>query len=90
MDNTTIPYPNRPDSALKLSSSDHYRKGKIECLDAMESAVTGLEGMEAVHTANIIKYIWRWKHKGQAMPDLLKAKDYLSRLIELVGENEKR
>lgn len=59
----------------------HYTKGKVECIDAIESAVTGLKGMEAVLTGNIIKYVWRWKHKNSA-EDLRKAKFYLTRLID--------
>ena len=38
----------------------HYQ-GKVECIDAIEAAVEGLEGLEAVCTANVIKYVWRWK-----------------------------
>ena len=34
----------------------HYQ-GKVECIDAIESAVEGLEGIEAVCTANVIKYV---------------------------------
>jgi hypothetical protein len=42
----------------------HYTAGKIECIEAIEAATTGLEGLEAVCTANVIKYVWRWKRKG--------------------------
>ena len=45
----------------------HY-EGKVECIDALESATAGLEGIEAVDTANAIKYLWRWKKKnGKAL-----------------------
>ena len=60
----------------------HYTAGKVECIDAMEAAVTGLGGMEAVLTAQILKYIWRWKRKN-GVEDLRKAEWYLNRLIAM-------
>ena len=64
-----------------VNHPSHYKKGKVECIDAIESAVTGLEGSEAVLTGNIIKYVFRWKWKG-GVEDLKKAKWYLDRLID--------
>ena len=60
----------------------HYTAGKIECIEAIEAATTGLEGLEAVCTANVIKYVWRWKRKN-GLQDLEKAKWYLDRLIQV-------
>lgn len=62
----------------------HYTSGKIECIDALEAATAGLTGIEAVCTANAIKYLWRWKQKGGA-EDLRKARWYLDKLIETEG-----
>jgi hypothetical protein len=59
----------------------HYTNGKVECIDAIESAVTGLDGVEAVLTGHIIRYVWRWKQKG-GVEDLRKAEWYLKRLIQ--------
>lgn len=59
----------------------HYTAGKVECIDALEAATVGLEGLEAVCTANAIKYLWRWKRKG-GVEDLKKGRWYLDRLIE--------
>ena len=42
----------------------HYTAGRVECIDALAAATTGLEGIEAVCTANAIKYLWRWKRKN--------------------------
>ena len=64
-----------------VNHPDHYTAGKIECIDAMESAVTGLSGMDAVLTAQVLKYLWRWKKKN-GLEDLRKAAWYLNRLIE--------
>ena len=60
----------------------HYTQGKIECIDAIEAAVSELSGLDAVCTANIIKYVWRWKHKNGSQ-DLRKAQWYLEKLINL-------
>lgn len=60
----------------------HYTQGKIECIDAIESAVSELSGLDAVCTANVIKYVWRWKHKNGSQ-DLRKAQWYLNKLINL-------
>lgn len=59
----------------------HYTAGQIECIDALESATTGLCGIEAICTANAIKYLWRWKLKN-GVQDLEKAKWYIDKLIE--------
>lgn len=58
----------------------HYNKGSVECIDAIASATSDLQGLEAVCTANIIKYVWRWKMKN-GVEDLKKARWYLDRLI---------
>jgi hypothetical protein len=71
--------------ADNVNRPSHYTAGKVECIDAMEAAVTGLEGMEAVLTAQILKYIWRWRKKN-GVEDLRKAEWYLKRLIAMKGE----
>jgi hypothetical protein len=60
----------------------HYT-GKVECIDAIEVATEHLTGIEAVCTANAIKYLWRWKKKN-GVEDLKKAQWYLNKLIENV------
>lgn len=62
----------------------HYNSGKVECIDALEAATTGLVGIEAVCTANAIKYLWRWKQKN-GVEDLQKAKWYIDRLIGIAA-----
>lgn len=61
----------------------HYG-GKIECIDAMESAVEGLPADEAICAANVIKYVWRYRKKNGAQ-DLAKAEWYLHRLMRNYG-----
>lgn len=57
----------------------HYNAGKVECIDALEAATTGLSGIEAFCAANAIKYLWRWKAKN-GVEDLEKAKWYIDRM----------
>ena len=64
----------------------HYKNGKVECIDALEAATVGKKGIEAVCTANVIKYIWRYEDKN-GLEDILKAKWYLDRLIKFREEN---
>jgi hypothetical protein len=59
----------------------HYTAGGVECIDALEAATHGLRGIDAVCTANAIKYLWRWKMKG-GVEDLRKATWYINRLID--------
>ena len=65
----------------KVNHPAHYTAGKVECIDALESATVNLTGIEAVCTANAIKYLWRWKQKN-GVEDLQKAKWYIERLIK--------
>ena len=60
---------------------NHYRQGKIECIDALEAATTNLMGLDAVCTANAIKYLWRWQEKG-GVEDLKKSIWYINKLID--------
>jgi len=64
----------------KINHPAHYTQGSIECIDALEAATVNLTGIDAVCTANSIKYLWRWKQKG-GVDDLKKAKWYLDKLI---------
>ena len=60
----------------------HYQsEAGIEVIDVMEAFTADLKGAEAVNTCQVIKYILRWKHKGNPLEDLKKCKWYLERLI---------
>lgn len=66
----------------------HYNGGKIECIDAMEAAVSSIKDpVAAMATRQVIKYLWRWPLKG-GVQDLQKARWYLDRLIRRVEQNE--
>lgn len=59
----------------------HYNSGKIECIDAMESAF-GIEWVQHFCVCNAFKYIWRFLHKNGA-EDVDKACWYLNKYKEL-------
>ena len=71
-----------------VNHPSHYTQGAIECIDAIKEATKGLFGIEAVCTANIIKYVWRWKFKN-GIEDLYKAEWYLNRLIKEATKKKK-
>lgn len=64
-----------------VNKPKHYNQGKVEAIDAIESATIGKTGIQAVCTANVIKYLWRCEEKG-GLEDLKKAQWYLNKLIE--------
>lgn len=74
--------------ALKdnVNHPSHYTQGKVECLDALESATIGKSGIEAVCVANVIKYLWRYEEKN-GVEDVKKAKFYLNRLLATLENN---
>ena len=61
----------------------HYKQGGIECIEAIKAALG--EGFPDYLRGNVIKYLWRYKEKG-GVDDLKKARWYLDRLIQEVGE----
>ena len=64
-----------------IEKRDYYNHGKIEAIDAIESACSGLTGYEGFLTGTCLKYMFRWRWKGTALADLKKARYYLDRLI---------
>lgn len=67
---------------------DHYKRGKVECIDALDAATTNKIGIEAVCVANIIKYLWRYETKN-GIEDVKKAQWYLTRLVEELEKDGK-
>lgn len=59
---------------------NHYKQGKVECIDCIESATSSLTGFEGFCTGNAIKYLYRWKQKG-GVTDLLKSQWYINRML---------
>jgi hypothetical protein len=61
----------------------HYTKGGIECLDAIRASMTD-DGFLDFLKGQIIKYVWRYQHKGKPLEDLQKARFYLNRMIDIL------
>ena len=67
---------------------NHYKSGNIECIEAIQESMTTV-AFAGYLKGNCMKYLWRYetKHSDDPLQDLKKAEWYLSRLIELVGED---
>jgi hypothetical protein len=70
-----------------VNQPPHYRAGDVECIEAIEAALG--DGYKYYLQGSIIKYIWRYEHKGNPEQDLRKADWYLERLIDIAAANEK-
>tara|TARA_B110000858_G_scaffold163666_1_gene189369 strand:- start:1758 stop:1991 length:234 start_codon:yes stop_codon:yes gene_type:complete len=64
-----------------INSPSHYRKGGVECIDAIKAALSK-EEFKGYLKAAAIKYIWRENHKESNIQDLKKSVWYLNRLIQ--------
>lgn len=73
----------------EVNHPTHYTQGGVECIDAIAAATINKRGIEAVCTANAIKYLWRFEDKGSAQKDIRKAKWYLEKLLEAVESRER-
>mgnify|MGYP006217402719 FL=1 len=71
-----------------VNHPSHYTAGKVECIDAIESATQGLCGVTSVCVGQVIKYVWRYSRKGTPEKDLAKADFYLQKLRGIIAEQE--
>lgn len=72
-----------------VNHPEHYiSETGLETIDVIEAFTSDLNGIEAVCTANVLKYICRWKHKN-GLEDLKKANWYLEHLIDKLENNQK-
>lgn len=79
-----------PDIVLTdpVSHPEHYQTKKgLETIDVIEAFTEDMSGIEAVCTANIIKYACRWKKKN-GVQDLKKAVWYANHLISILEDKE--
>jgi len=65
--------------ADSVNHPEHYRQGGIECIDAIEAALTP-EEFRGYCKGNVLKYVWRERLKGGGV-SLAKANWYLRRLL---------
>lgn len=64
-----------------INNPQHYNHGSIETIDAIEDWGCGF------HDGNAIKYLARYKHKGNPIADLEKAKWYIEKLLKHLRED---
>ena len=76
------------DLVLKDNINPSHYAGKIECIDAIESALSP-EEFKGFLRGNIIKYNWRCMQKNGA-EDLKKSQWYLDRLIKTLEDVESK
>lgn len=69
---------NRCQAPEAVNHPNHYNASSIECIDAIEAALTP-EEFRGFIKGNVLKYVWREKHKAGDQ-DLAKATGYLNRL----------
>ena len=62
-----------------VNHPEHYTSGGIECIDAIRASLGDKEFADYCK-GNIIKYIWRYRHKN-GVEDLRKAQVYLNWMI---------
>lgn len=65
----------------------HYNNSGIECIEAIYHAL-GEEGFIKYCQGNAMKYLWRFQYKGKPEEDLRKAKWYISKIVEIIGDDE--
>ena len=81
-----VPWATSTADFIELDPVDHpshYTDGSIECIEAIEAQLSE-EEYRGYLKGNIVKYLWREKHKG-GIESLKKAEWYLKRLIETDG-----
>lgn len=73
-------YPREEIEQDMVNSPPHYRQGDIECIDAIKAALTE-EEFRGYCKGNVIKYVWRERHKG-GDESLDKSTWYLNKAME--------
>ena len=86
-ENTETKCRNKEPDIDMVNHPSHYTQGGIECIDALKAATVSKTGIEAVCTANAIKYLWRYEEKN-GIEDVKKARWYIDRLIRELEEKE--
>ena len=69
-----------------VNEPPHYNKGDIQCINAIEAALTK-EELRGYFKGNLIKYLWREQYKN-GNEDILKCQFYLNRMIEKLIDAE--
>jgi|TARA_R100001463_G_scaffold43719_1_gene91164 hypothetical protein len=67
-----------------VNAPPHYLHGKKETIDVINDCMTSDE-FHGYLKGNILKYVSRYKFKGEPLEDLHKAQWYLERLVKEVS-----
>ena len=72
-----------------VNHPEHYKLNKeFEVIDIIDSHVDNInDGREAVYSANVLKYVLRYRSKG-GIESLKKARWYLDRMISYMEERQ--
>lgn len=71
-----------------VAHPSHYTQGAIECIDALEAALSREEFIGFLR-GNVIKYQWRLRHKGRAVEDVKKSIWYAERLAKTLAAEDR-
>lgn len=64
-----------------VNHPDHYNQGGMECFDVIK-AFLGDQAFEDFCVGNVVKYVLRYRHKGQVLDDLKKARFYIDEILK--------
>ena len=67
-----------------VHSPSHYTQGGVECIEAIKASMCPA-GFVDYCKGNVIKYLFRWEHKG-GLQDLKKAQVYLNWAVETASK----
>lgn len=68
-----------------VNKPSHYNAGGVETIEGIKAALG--DGFSDYCLGNVLKYVWRCKHKGKLIEDLRKAAKYLEWAIEAAESN---
>ncbi len=68
-----------------VNRPSHYNAGGVETIEGIRAALG--DGFSDYCLGNVLKYVWRCKHKGKLVEDLRKAAKYLGWAIEAAEGN---
>ena len=68
-----------------VNSPSHYKHGKKETIDVIRDCMESDE-YHGYLKGNVLKYVSRYKFKGEPLKDLEKAQWYLNRLVKEVKD----
>jgi hypothetical protein len=68
-----------------VNKPQHYTQGGIECIEAIRASLSP-SAFQGYCKGNVMKYLWRYEHKGKPAEDLKKAQVYMNWMIESVEQ----